>query len=295
MTKEERLAAVAAMRELETIPMPPSDRGDIIVGDFVFASKAEASSMTRQIIQSVVTTGMTPGAQEFFRALAENHPNIREKVGDRPYTVEPTGFRYRGTSKNVGLAIHFTDIPNWKTDREAYHRFKSEFSTHAVPIGVDACLQTVSHHQRVKSAARMMASRHAPRVRYSTRLFWSDETLPEANLTCAMCDTLIPLDHLHWDHHPHGFVDIFREWRIQMLLRWQDITLDRSNQHRFADVELMRSWDRFHERYANFRPACKKCNITDKEREPLVLSEDDWLDWLLSYRAMNDDRSKHSF
>lgn len=296
MNGEDRIAAVAAMRDLEASPLP-RETGQILVGQYVFTTKAEAMKKTKELIASVSADGMTDEAQAFFQALAENHPSINEKTEGRPYVVEPTGYRYanRLTIKTVSLRIQFTDRPDWKTDNEAYHRHQAQFPHNSIPLGVDACLRTVPHHQRVKSAARMMAKRHAPQVRYRSRLFWSDDTLPPADLTCAICKDGIPLDHLHWDHFPHGFVDIFREWRIQMLLQWQDIELDRSNQHRFADVALMRSWDQFHRDYANFRPACKRCNMKDQRREPLILTEREWQSWYDKFISMDDCRSKHDF
>ncbi len=295
---EERLAEVAAMRELEARPMPTATRGDIVVGEYAFSTKTEALTMTRAIIKSVQVNGMTDDAQAFFRALAENHPMIREKVGDRPYIVEPNGLRYGmgATSKTAGLFIRFTDCPDWKTDREGYHRFRAENATNAIGLGVDACLQVVSHHQRVKSAARMIVNGHAPYLDYRdhTNDRYHTGKLPVADQVCAICRQTIPLSKLHWDHFPHGFADIFREWRIQMLLRWEDIVLDRSNMLRFDSVELMRSWSNFHKHFAKFRPTCQRCNVTDKERSPLILSEDAWQDWRTGFDP-DDNRSKHCF
>ena len=225
-----------------------------------------------------MANGMTDAAQAFFQALADNHPAIHDKVGDRPYRVEPTGYRYDRVSKVVGLHIQFTDRPDWKTDPEGYRRHQAKYMNNSIGLGVDACLRTVPHHNRVKAAARMMANK--PYVSYSASRFFKSDPEPVAHLDCAICGKLIVLDDLHWDHHPHGFTDIFREWRIQMLLRWQDIELDRSNQHRFADAGLAKSWGRFHDEFANFRPTCSKCNITDKDRLPLILSDDEWRDWL---------------
>lgn len=300
MTKrmEDREAEVAAMRELESRPMPTKERGDIIVGEYAFSTKAEALTTTRAIIKSVQLNGMTEDASAFFKALAENHPAIREKVKDRPYIVEPNGLRYGmgAASKTAGLFIRFTDCPDWKTDREGYHRFRAENATNAIGLGVDACLQVVSHHQRVKSAARMIVHGHAPYLDYRDRSGdrYHSGPQPVADQVCSICHQAIPLNKLHWDHFPLGFADIFREWRIQMLLRWEDIMLDRSNMLRFDSVELMRSWSNFHERYATFRPACQRCNVTDKDRQPLILSQEEWDGWLAD-QDYDDDRSKHCF
>nr|WP_131588916.1 hypothetical protein [Sphingomonas melonis] len=277
MTRDDRIAAVAAMRKLELLALPRVT-GEIVVGDYVFADKAEALSMTRKIIAAVMANGMTDAAQAFFQALANNHPAIHEKVGNRPYCVEPTGYRYDRVSKVVGLHIFFTDRPDWKIDREAYRRHQAKYTNNSIALGVDACLRTVPHHVRVKAAARMMAGK--PYVSYSANRFFSTDPVPVAHLDCAICGNFIALDDLHWDHHPHGFADIFREWRIQMLLRWEDIELSRHNQHRFANSNLCESWGRFHDQFANFRPTCSKCNLTDQNRRPIILSEDQWQDWL---------------
>lgn len=282
--REERLAKIGMMRELEEKPVPTTLSGQIIVGDYSFANKREALELTRAIIASIKTSGMTDEGQEFLNALARNHPEIEHKTKGRPYRIEPTG-----GDCSIGLLIRWLDIPDWRTDPIGYRQHRDAYRTNPSQIGVDACLRTVPHHQRVKSAARMLASSAAPCLRYDDRYLMARERAPLANLLCAICDDAIPINALHWDHYPHGFADIFREWRIQKLLLWEDIALSRSNQLKFADVDLMRSWISFHERYATFRPTCQKCNVTDKERKPLILSEDEWQEYLDKYDTGYDD------
>ncbi|WP_153006173.1 hypothetical protein [Sphingomonas sanguinis] len=281
MNREDRIAAVAAMRDLEASPMP-RETGQILVGQYVFATKADAIKKTKEIIASVSADGMTDEAQAFFQALADNHPSINEKTEARPYVVEPTGYRYanRLTIKTVSLRIQFTDRPDWKTDNDAYHRHRAQFPHNSIPLGVDACLRIVPHHQRVKAAARMIAGK--PSLHNTARRYMQSNAVRKSHLTCSICKTWIESDDLHWDHHPHGFSDIFREWRIQMLLTWQGIRLDHANQHRFTDPNLASSWYRFHEYFANFRPTCSECNIADKDRLPLILTEEEWQDWCRS-------------
>lgn len=284
MNREDRIAAVAAMRDLEASPLP-RETGQILVGQYVFMAKAEAMKKTKEIIASVSADGMTDEAQAFFQALADNHPSIYEKTEGRPYVVEPTGYRYanRLTIKTVSLRIQFTDRPDWKTDNDAYHRHRARFPHNSIPLGVDACLCIVPHHQRVKAAARMMAGK--PSLHNTARRYMQSNAVHKSHLTCSICKMWIESDDLHWDHHPHGFSDIFREWRIQMLLTWQGIQLDHANQYRFADPNLASSWYRFHEHFANFRPTCSECNIADKDRLPLILTEEEWQDW---YRSNSD-------